>query len=635
MSRIRRSKISYSARGQGPQVAALVGAAALSATLLAAVPVGAAYAASGPTTVQVSVSTGGFGPDNGGNGGSRGTERRLLSDDGRYAVYESSGPVVPGQGPLDWQIVRRDRQLGTTELISRSTAGVKANGRSSNPSMSADGQTIAFVSDASNLVAGDTNGHNDVFVHDARTGVTSRVSVTSAGAQVTALGSGTNVMGPPSLSADGRYVGFATSVAGLAPGDSNMANAYLHDRASGTTEVVSLSHLGVAVDVSSMSTVSVSADGDVVSFYSGNASVVPGDTNGDPDVFVRNRSAGTTVMVPAGQEGVVRHAMTPDGRFVVFESATNNLVPGDTNGQQDIFVHDTQTSTVERVSLGSGRTEANGFSSMPAISNDGRYATFTSEATNLVPGDTNGEADVFLHDRVTGQTTRVSVAANGTQNSTSSRSPAISGDGQHVMFESHGRDLTSVNTKTWGQVFVRDLTGRWPALHARIDALPPRVAPNSTYRIATLDIRTGPALEITWTPAGGGAVVRQSAVVSGNAFVLRSPKKRGKYVVRVSYAGHEIGSRATNVLQPAIKPLPKALKRGKTLTVKTTGLNRGDKVKVTFKPVGSTRGKTINRRSAVNKKGVAKVKAAPRAGQYRVTVRADGKILGKAAMRLR
>ncbi len=604
---------------------------------LAIVTSTSARAASSPTTVQMSVTTGGFGPGNGKNDGGSDFERRLVSDDGRYVAFESSGPIVPGQNVIEWQVVRRDRHLGTTTLISKSSAGVKGNGGSFYPSISADGQVIAFHSHASNLVPGDTNGTSDIFVHDVRTGITKRASVTSTGAQVpTGQVAGDNVVGPPSISPDGRWVGFTARVQGFTDGDdvNSATKAYLHDRQTGGIEVVSRSSANAVVDAGGA--VSPSVDGNIVAFYSGNAHVTPGDSNGDPDIFVRNRITGTTTKVPAGEDGAIRHALSGQGRFVVFESRTGNLSLAEQDGKVHIFVHDLQTSTTTRVSVATGGTKANNDSRHPAISKDGRYVTFHSTATNLVPGDTNGQSDVFRHDRTTGQTIRASVTANGAQNFSWARASSISGDGQHVTFESQGSALTPVATRGYGQVFVRDLAGRWPALHARLGALPGRAYPDTTHRVAAYDIRTGPALAITWTPVGGtkGGVVRQAAAVSGTAFTLRTPQRPGTYNVVVAYAGHTVGSRTVNVLKPTAAKLAKSVKKGKRLKVRTAGVAPGQKVRVRFNPRGKS-GKVVQRSGKVNQKGILKVKAPAKRAKYQVTVQSKGEILRKGTVRIR
>ena len=613
----------------------------LAGTTLTFVPTGA-QAAPAPTTVQVSVRTGGFAPGDGANNAASDSERRVVSADGRYVVMSASGPLVPGHVQLRWQIVLRDRLLGTSTLISKSSAGVPGDGSSSAPSISADGQVIAFHSHASNLVAGDTNGTSDVFVHDVRTGTTTRASVTSAGAQVpTGQIAGDNAVGSPSISADGRWVGFTSRVQGYTDddGDDNRTKAYLHDRLTAAIEVVSRDHSTGAVGGAHAGTaVSVSADGTRVAFQSGDH-LVPGSSSTGMDIYVRDRAAGTTTAVGGSSSGTLRHTLSADGRFVAFDSPRDDIVAGDSNGHSDVFVHDLQTHETTRVSIASDGAQGNGASGFAGISTDGRYVTFRSEATNLVAGDTNGHGDVFRHDRSTGQTTRVSLTAGDAQNNAAATHPAISGDGQHITFESYSRVLTSADTRGYGQVFVRDLIGRYPALHARIGALPARVWPNKTHRISTYDIRTGPNLEVTWTPTGGtrGKPIRHRAGVSGNTFALRTPglKRSGRYVVSVAYSGHTLGSRTIEVRKPRTKKLPKSIAHGGKLTIRTLGVDRGQKVQVRLQPRGKTRGNVVKRTAKANRKGVLKVRPAPRRGTYQVVVRSQGQVLGKGLIRIR
>lgn len=611
-----------------------VGATAFSAALV--VPASTATAAGPATTVQLSVRTGGFAPGNGANNHGTSHGRRTLSADGRYAVFAASGPVVPGQPNLSWQIVRRDRQLGETTLISRSSAGVMGNGHSTQPSISADGTVVAFHSHASNLVAGDTNATSDVFVHHVPTGKTTRVSVTSTGAQVpTGQVAGDNVVGAPSVSADGRWVGFTARVAGFTSDDALETNAYVYDRRTGSIEVVSRHDDGTVAEAYEGSHVSVSADGQVVAFQS-MENLVGGPDNAKIDIFVRDRAAGTTTAVGGSEHRDLHHAISDDGRFVVFDSGADDLVAGDTNDVADVFVHDRQAGTVERVSVATGGAQANAASSFPAISADGRFVTFESAATNLVAGDTNGKADVFRHDRDTGQTVRVSVAANGSQNAEASTRASISGNGEHVAFESYAANLTPAGTSGYAQVFVRDLVGAYPALFARTAALPRKAFWGHVYRVRTHDIRTGPALEVTWTPQGTtrGKAVRQRAAVSNNRFTLRAPRRYGAFHVTVSYAGQVMRTANVTVLRPRANRLPAQVRSGRPIAVRTLGVLRRQPVQVRFTPRGATRGKAVVRRARVNVNGVARVRA-PYRGTFQVVVRAQGVVLRKQVVRVR
>ncbi len=341
---------------------------------------------------------------------------------------------------------------GGMERVSVSSGGVQGDDRSTTPSLSADARYVAFQSDAGNLVAGDTNGARDVFVHDRLTGVTERVSVATDGTQ------GHQESRSPSISPDGRYVAFQSEATNLVPGDTNSSeDVFVHDRTTGATERVSMAADGGEGNDDSGSP-SITTDGRIVAFWSAASNLVPGDTDLGEDVFVRDLQTGITERVSVGAGGVEGNegssdpVITPDGRYVAFESAASNLVVGDLNETSDVFVRDRGTGTTEIASVPSNGTEredysrhpAGGFSSDPEISADGRYVVFYGQATNLVPGDANGSSDVFVRDRQAGVTERVSVAANGAE-AGGSWEPSISADGRYVVFTTTAPNLTLAN----------------------------------------------------------------------------------------------------------------------------------------------------------------------------------------------
>ena len=348
----------------------------------------------------------------------------------------------------------------TTTRVSVASDGSEGNFDSTFSSISADGRYVAFQSYANNLVNNDTNGTGDIFVHDRQTGQTTRVSVASNGTEGNANSYDSSI-----ISADGRYVAFISDANNLVSNDTNLAtDVFVHDRQTGQTTRVSVASNGTeGNDRSSAPT--ISADGRYLAFNSDASNLVSGDTNDQGDIFAHDRQTGQTTRVSIasddteGNSSSATPAVSVDGRYVAFQSFASNLISGDTNGQGDIFVHDRQTGQITRVSVASDGTEGNNFSGFsPAISADGRYVAFHSYASNLVSDDTNGRPDVFVHDRQTGQTTRVSTASDGTEGNNHSLFyyPAFSADGRFVAFYSTASNLVSGDTNGMGDVFVHD-----------------------------------------------------------------------------------------------------------------------------------------------------------------------------------
>lgn len=328
---------------------------------------------------------------------------------------------------------------GSPQLLSRNPAGQFGNGVNGRPVITPDGAWIAFGSHASDLVPGDVNGRADVILRNRQTGMVETVSVGIGG---TGANGDSYACG---ISDDARFVCFSSVATNLVPNDTNNAyDLFVRDRSTGTTERVSVAPGGQQLPVASYFG-SISGDGSTVAFYT-TAAILPFDTNGIEDVYVRDRVTGAVSCASVSSAGVVGNAssftpcLSADGRFVFFHGLASNLVPGDTNGGRDVFVHDQLLGTTERLSVGPGGVEGNGQSQQVACSADGRFVAFYSQASNLVANDTNANIDVFVHDRVAGVTERVSVDSNGAEGQGGILFvvplPGISADGRHVLFTS-------------------------------------------------------------------------------------------------------------------------------------------------------------------------------------------------------
>jgi Tol biopolymer transport system component len=396
-------------------------------------------------------------------------EEVALSADGRYIAFTSwAVNLVPGQNDTNQMadVFLHDRVAGTTILVSRRIGPTNgtANGNSDQPSISADGRWIAFVSTAFNLATGhDTIHSEDVFLFDRDTLTVSRVSPWNG------VGPASSVLGSrsPVISADGSWIAFVSERTDLVPGqdDGNSApDLFLHDRAGGTTLLVSRAAGTTVTTADSTAEVpSLSADGRYVAFSSLATNLVAGqiDNNGLRDDFLFDRVTGTATLLSRSDAspltavaGSYAPRISADGAYVTFASVGTGLVPGqtDANGTWDVFLYERASGAMTLVSHNSASltTTGNGWvdlSQSPQISDDGRYVSFLSGATDAVSGqtDTNGSPDVFLFDRVGGGLTLASHAAAAA--TTAGNEPvywfAMSGDGAWITYYGRATDLVS------------------------------------------------------------------------------------------------------------------------------------------------------------------------------------------------
>jgi Tol biopolymer transport system component len=403
----------------------------------------------------------------------------VISRNGRYVAFESyATDLVTGVSDTNGlpDIFVRDLVLNTTTLVSVNAIGTATgNLASDQPQISGDGRYVAFRSLATDLVPGDTNGQSDIFVRDLVAHTTTLASVNAAG---TASGNGASQN--PVLSADGGTVAFVSYASDLVPGDTNgTTDVFARDLRHGTTTLVSVNAAGTASGNNASEDPSISDDGDRIAFSSSATDLVAGitDVNAAPDVFVRDLTHGTTMLASIAIDGQATGnglsgtpALSGDGHVVAFRSRASNLVGGaDNNNTFDVFVRDLVTGQTALVSVNaSGTAAGNSYSQEPALSRTGRFVTFVSAATDLTPGVANATVgtDVFVRDMVLGRTVMLSANTDAsTAGDMSSDGPVISANGRVVAFASASTNLAAGNPAGAQQVYaaVSPTTALWAA----------------------------------------------------------------------------------------------------------------------------------------------------------------------------
>lgn len=370
-----------------------------------------------------------------------------VSSSGRFIAFESAADnLVPGDTNANSDVFLRDRKAGTTRRMSLGPAGVQGSGPSRGAVVAPGGRYVGFSSLATNLIANDSNGHWDAFVRDRSTSKTERVSVSSAGAE----GNADSFLW--SITDGGRFVVMVSDASNLVENDTNHASdVFVRDRRANTTKRVSLGAGGAQANGNSGGA-HISAKGRFVTFESDASNLVAGDTNGVRDIFLRDLQSGTISLVSRGQGGLPANAQSFDsaisanGRYVAYHSEATNLAPG--SAIPGVFVYDRQTGATERLPRSDD-------GSAPTISGDGRFVAFYSGDDTIVSGDDNETNDIFLRDRVRGTTRLLSVAIGGSVGNGSSEAPDISADGSTVAFESQANDLVPNDTNKTRDIFAR------------------------------------------------------------------------------------------------------------------------------------------------------------------------------------
>ncbi|MCC6167294.1 MAG: peptidoglycan DD-metalloendopeptidase family protein, partial [Caldilineaceae bacterium] len=455
-----------------------------------------------------------------------------LSADGRIVALTLRGAASSAEDADRTAVYRYDRATGVL-----AQAAQAQDGGIGIPALSADGQVIAFYAWATTLTPGDTNAVQDAFIYDQATGEIQRVSVSSAGAQADDRTGDAGAAARPALSADGMLVAFHSRAGNLAIGDGNgLSDIFVHNRATGETTLISLGPGGEPANGDSAAP-ALSGDGRRVVFESRAANLDPDFApsliveSGSAQIYLHDHDTGRTRLLSRAADSAPDHrapgngdsraaAISGDGQWVAFVSDATNLVPGDTNGVADIFLHDLATGSTIRVSLSSAGTQANRASDLPTLGG-GRYVAFVSAATNLVGGDGNQADDIFLYDRLAQHTSRVSVgvasAWTGIQANAPSRGPAaLSDDGRMVAFVSPATNLLEEASPS----AARPDTA---FIHARQDpplyALQGRVLDASRAPLAGVEIAAGP--QRATTDAAGSY---RFAYLPGGTYTLAAAK---------------------------------------------------------------------------------------------------------------
>jgi hypothetical protein len=500
----------------------------------------------------------------------------VLSADGRYVVFHSNATNLVS-GVAGTHVYRHDRMTGATALVDIAATGFPSTGPSLRATVSADGRYVAFDSLASDLVAGDTNGLIDVFVRDMQSTATALVSASAAGAQGDLGGSLSGLSGAHEISDDGRYVAFLSSASNLVAEPNNgVQQVYVKDMTSGAVVRASVNGAGEAGNSSSL-TPAISGNGRFVAFGTASTNLSPLSNNFQ--VFVRDLVSGTTTLETPAAAAAGRVSTSPtlsfDGRYVAFES-TARLDPRDLdNGTQDVFLRDRDSGTTVLVSL-SNNAVSGATSAGPSISGDGRWVGFHSLDDLLVPVDTNGFFDVFLYDRTTDAVILVALNDADQQANMPSFGASVSSDGQLVLFGSTASNLVAPPQGVGNQLYVRNLAANQaPVLPAfgkdlvGFEGQPVRL----TWEFSDNDAST------SWTATvnyGDGSGTQPLALNADKTFLLDHLYAPGAYDLTVAVSD-DAGATGTlvihvvvNNLAPTVN-LPSSLSFAFTRTLDASG----------------------------------------------------------------
>jgi len=384
-----------------------------------------------------------------------------INENGRYVTFSSyANNLVDNDTNYYSDIFVRDRLLNITERISVSSTGEEGNDNSYEPFISSDGRYVTFTSYATNLVKDDVSGFADIFVRDRLLNITQRLSVSSTGV------GGNNDSFGSSVSSDGRYIAFYSYASNLVEYDNNgCSDVFVHDRISNTIKRINILPHGGEANSDSYQPI-ISADGNFIAFTSNANNLVGNDNNDESDVFVYDQNLNYIKRVSIS-EGVDANgssyepSINSDGRYIAFSSWANNLVEHDAKGFSDVFVYDQISGIIERVSILSVGEELDEDSYNPSISGDGRFVAFVTGHVQVAVckmmlsfENRDNTVDIFVHDRLSKTTKKISVSSTGEEANNNSDNPAINGDGKYVAFSSYANNLVPGYNNDYGNIFV-------------------------------------------------------------------------------------------------------------------------------------------------------------------------------------
>ncbi len=506
-----------------------------------------------------------------------------VSQDGAYVAFASNATnLTPFGGlPMSRRIYRRSLTSGETTQVDLAPGAVQPNGASYWPSISGDGKRVAYYSAATNLVSGDTEGMYDVLLWDEASHETTLVSVSTAGVK----GDGQSYS--PAISANGRFVAFESDATNLAGPDANgNSDIYLRDLASMTTTRVSVSTTGTDINGGAWEP-SISADGRFVVFYSEASNVVDGDTNNDYDVFIRDMQEGVTERVSVDSDEIESTrggdlgACSADGRFVVFRSL-GSFEASDTNlGLSDVYLRDTQLGTTTLMSQSTSGVVGDDNTYEFAISGDGRYVFMQTYAGNFDPRDNTSPENIYVRDTLLNTTTLVSVTAAGVLPGGQAIKPATDYIGRILAFESSAANLSTIDTDSDDDIYVKDLMRAGSTL--TLSSLPATMpAYGASYEMTgTLNSGVKPlvdrrvVVQVATAPGGPWADTSYAATSSPNGTLSVSVVPTVTAYFRMSFAGEGLdydasASGSVRLVARASVGTPKApskMKRSKYYTV--------------------------------------------------------------------